>query len=337
MNNKRQHGQYFTVGNPFTSPVFLSWVKLIDGIENETILEPFCGANNLPATLKKMGWSQNWDTFDIEPSKNSVLPNQIIQQKDVLLDFPVGYKVSITNPPYLAKNSANRRGLGFPETVYDDLYQHCVDKVLSNVEYAAIIIPESFLVQNLFHDRIYAVVSLSGSHFADTEHPVCLALFIPKKSTTDFEIWRNDIKIGNFKSLSIKIPKNIDSKMDISFNDKSGAIGIRCVDNQKESSIVFVRGESISKDSIKQTSRAITRVSCASLPAESVDLFIMVANKILKTYREETSDVFLTAFKGERKDGLYRRRLDFATARNIIKLAVTEVKNIGVNDTNGER
>ena len=41
-------------------------------------------------------------------------------------------------------------------------------------------------------------------------------------------------------------------------------------------------------------------------------------NTRLKTIREKTHDVFLTAFKGIRRDGHYRRRLDWALARAIV-------------------
>jgi len=41
-------------------------------------------------------------------------------------------------------------------------------------------------------------------------------------------------------------------------------------------------------------------------------------NKKISTFRESTNDIFLTPFKGIRKDGRYRRRMDFALARDFI-------------------
>jgi len=39
---------------------------------------------------------------------------------------------------------------------------------------------------------------------------------------------------------------------------------------------------------------------------------------MLSEFRKETHDIFLTPFKGLRKDLKYRRRLDYALARNIV-------------------
>ena len=81
-----------------------------------SILEPFAGANLLISSLKDMGLCHRADSFDIAPAHTDV------KLRDTLTDFPTGYEVCITNPPWLAKNSATRRGLAFPETPYDDLY-----------------------------------------------------------------------------------------------------------------------------------------------------------------------------------------------------------------------
>jgi hypothetical protein len=52
-----------------------------------------------------------------------------------------------------------------------------------------------------------------------------------------------------------------------------------------------------------------------------VDDLIDESNGILKEIRNMTQDVFLTSFKGIRKDGKYRRRLDFGIARLILDCA----------------
>ena len=48
------------------------------------------------------------------------------------------------------------------------------------------------------------------------------------------------------------------------------------------------------------------------------DVDIDRLNAKLMDIREKTHDVFLTAFKGLRRDRYYRRRLDWALARSII-------------------
>ena len=57
-----------------------------------------------------------------------------------------------------------------------------------------------------------------------------------------------------------------------------------------------------------------------------VSKFIAEANTILNKLREDTEDVLLTAFKGTRNDGRFRRRLDFANARRILSHALCLVE-----------
>ena len=66
-------------------------------------------------------------------------------QCDTILNYPVGYDVAITNPPYLAKNSATRRKLKYSYPEYEDLYQKCLEVMLEKTQFVAAIIPESFI------------------------------------------------------------------------------------------------------------------------------------------------------------------------------------------------
>ena len=52
-NLKRTQGQYFTQYNPFENEGFFEWAKECD-LKNQTVLEPFAGANNLIEMLKNM-------------------------------------------------------------------------------------------------------------------------------------------------------------------------------------------------------------------------------------------------------------------------------------------
>ena len=45
---------------------------------------------------------------------------------------------------------------------------------------------------------------------------------------------------------------------------------------------------------------------------------VQKTNNELSEFRNSTKDVFLTPFKGLRKDGMYRRRMDYQLARNFI-------------------
>jgi hypothetical protein len=148
--------------------------------------------------------------------------------------------------------------------------------------------------------------------FNDTEHPVCLALF--KKASKQIKIYDGEIYIGLLSELEKKLPKGNDSS-EIKFNDKNGKLGLIAVDNTIEPSIKFIRGEEISPNKIEFTSRSITRIT---IKERNINGLIKKLNNNLNKFRDETADIFLTPFKGTRKDGRFRRRLDFSMARSLI-------------------
>ena len=98
---KIEKGQFFTKNNPFILKPFINWSKQFD--KNETILEPFAGANGIIKMLQKQKLAKSFVAYDIEPKDKDV------QYKNTIEAFPEGFKVGITNPPYLAKNSATRK------------------------------------------------------------------------------------------------------------------------------------------------------------------------------------------------------------------------------------
>lgn len=331
IKNKRLLGQFFTITNPFSSNIFFKWMNLIPDCANQVILEPFAGSNNIVSMIQSLKFNNKWECFDIEPPEINKVEDFPITKRDTIKDFPNGFTVGITNPPYLAKNSATRRKLYYPETEYDDLYKLCLDIMLKNLDYVAAIIPESFITSNLFHNRIYAIVSLTCKMFDDTDCPVCLALFIPEsqKETlnlkNNFRIYSQDRYLGTYKKLQTFAFKKIDTNINWDFNNKAGNIGVICIDSPKEASIKFVIGNTIDPKDIKSTSRSKTRIS--GLP-DSIDIkiFIDKCNEQLEEYRRNTYDVFLTSFKGLRQDNKYRRRLDFTTIKDIMNTVVNDIE-----------
>lgn len=305
---KRELGQYFTTYNPFQNEGFLNWAKECN-LNKNTILEPFAGSNNLINMLQNMNLCSDFKSFDIEPK------NKFVKKKDTLKDFPKGYKVCITNPPYLAQNSAKRRKLEFPNMVYDDLYKYALEKCLENCDYVGAIIPASFFNANIFRDRLSRYILLNSKMFNDTEHPVCLALF--KKLSSDIYLYNDNKYLGKLSDLQKKLPKSR-FNIDIRFNVPNGNLGLIAIDNTIEPSIKFVDGNLISPDRITVSSRSITRIMLPNIK-ESIEIIIDKLNYNLNRFRKETYDLFLTPFKGLRKDNCYRRRLDYKLAKKIIE------------------
>ena len=338
--HKKENGQFFTITNPFFVSIFYKWFELIPKDDRQVILEPFAGSNNIVKLVNELSVGgkeeKKFKCFDIDISHENQYPECQIEQRDTIANYPTGYHVAITNPPYLARNSATRNGLNYPDTIYDDLYKLCLDVMLSNTEYVAAIIPESFITSELFLDRLYAAVSLTCKMFDDTDCPVCLALFVPNdvkisiyKDPSDFVLYRMDKKIGLRTAIKKKENNITKHKEKITwvFNDKEGVVGIQCIDNTKRPTIRFVMGETIDQSKIKVSSRSLTRVS--GLPEDiDVNEFIDMCNVVLGEYRTATSDICLTSFKGLRDDTMYRRRLDFKTAKLIMNAAIYRIRRI---------
>ena len=331
MDEKRASGRYYTRGNPFQLEPFQTWAKTSD-LEHQTVLEPFAGAKDIPRLIGAAHLQcRDWAFFDIEPGAKGIV------QRDTLADFPKGFNACITNPPWLARNSATRRGLPFPKaTRYDDLYKYALEQCLTHCRWVAAIIPEAFIRSGLFLKRLCDFISLvpqrqdktnyppdkggkGGSvMFEDTEHPVGLALFAPD-ATSDVRIWRNNQFLGTMCELRRHLPQP-SSNQDIVFNDPEGNLGLIAIDNTVSASIRFCPAEELKNYPIRVHCRSITKIG---VPWQTdIDRL----NTRLTKIREKTHDVFLTAFKGIRRDGHYRRRLDWALTRAIIDSQHLQVK-----------
>ena len=439
IDEKRATGRYYTRGNPFLSTPFRAWAAALN-LNQQTVLEPFAGDNSIPRLIREAQLQcRDWALFDIEPAAAAV------QQRDTLADFPTGFDVCITNPPWLARNSATRRGLPFPsDTQHDDIYKYALEKCLTHCKWVAAIIPEAFIRSGLFLHRLRDFVSLvpqkqqvraykarlpgnievrackaslsgdggkaaplvpqkqqgraykarlpgnvegraykarlpgdSGKAapfvpqkqqvragkarlpgngevrackarlpgdgetarlpedggkaapfmFADTEHPVGLALFGPalQVGAISVKIWRNNQFLGELEELRLHLPMPSRNR-EIVFNEPTGNVGLIAVDNTVSASIRFCPPAELEGYPVRYQGRSITKLN---VPWQ-VDMAELNAH--LANIREKTHDVFLTAFKGLRRDGQYRRRLDWALARAIVDAAQPETSalfNIG--------
>lgn len=333
MNEKILLGQFYTRGNPFQYSRAQSWFKGIPNLSNVRIVEPFAGSNSIVALVNSSVSSlspKNWQSFDIHPEaiEANLVPEITLNKRDTLEDFPTGFDIAITNPPYLAKNSATRKGMLVHFGDYQDTFEVALHEMLTNCDWVAAIIPESFITRKLFKDRLDAAISLNHEMFDDTEFPVCLALFSPN-SSSDFEIWRGEEFLGHRNSLDREVEKLLAAPSIIRprFNVPTGEIGLIAIDNTTGATIKFVDGSTIPSEEIKVTSRSLTRISVDAEDAafDSPNL-IAEANKILENYRELSSDVFLTAFKGLRADKAYRRRIDWNTAGRVLNKAAANLR-----------
>lgn len=320
-------GQFNTKSSLWLKPQIK---KFIEDTNCKIAYDPFAGVGDLLiAASKEMGF-RSLIGLDIDESLDW-------QVNDSLINIPkFEGAIIITNPPYIAKQSASRKKIDlssyFSITKYDDIYMLALDKMLEAQDYVVAILPESFINSSYRQkDRLSSITILEENPFEDTENPVCVGCFDNRsKKFDEVEIYKNDKLINTLDNiLNIRIqPKN---NIDIKFNTLKGWLALRAIDGTDDIKVInFDFKKNIKydwKNRIKVSSRHLTLIDI-EVPKELRQDFINECNKILKSIREESSDILLTPFKGNTKSGVRRRRLDFKLARAIMELAY---ENIVVN------
>jgi len=287
------------------------------------VMDPYAGAGDLLCAVNSMGWSDTYG-YDIDPDLGWPV-------NDGLKDVPEHENtIVVTNPPYLAKNSAARNDLEsyqyFKNNDYEDLYQLAIHRVLARYSKAVFIIPETFYQNQLFTSYLHSYTIIEENPFEDTDCPVCVAAF---HATNDFraiagnnyKIYKNDSYLFNRFELEDTLFKfNSGRHADITFNDPGGMLGLRAVDGVHiNDRIRFAKPKALRYDlrKVSETSRSVTLID---VPGYKIDKrFIKIANLWVENLREDTKDVVLSPFKNNNKLGKRRRRLDYKWARKIIE------------------
>jgi hypothetical protein len=201
--------------------------------------------------------------------------------------------------------------------------------MLEAQKYVVAIIPESF-INSAYKQKhlLYSITILEDNPFDDTDTPVCIACFDgEKKDFKQIKVYKNGKFENNLEDLELirLIPRN---RIDISFNNPNGWLGIRAVDLANDHTFIeFNFKENIKYDwenKIKVSSRHYTLVNI-DVPQIKKEKFLDKCNEILSELRKESKDIVLTPFMGNTKKGIRRRRLDFRLARAIMEKAYKEI------------
>ncbi len=321
---KKALGQYFTKKNFWLKNHILDFIYQANA---KIVFDPFAGAGDLLRVAKEIGFT-NILGYDIDKSLGW-------EYNDSLINIPrIEGSIIITNPPYLTNYSARRKGIFnnvekyFNYSFYDDIYQIAIDKCMENNDYGVMIIPESFINSNYPKHRLQSITIIEDVMFYDTENPICVICFDKtNKSSNNIKVYKNDDYIGNlgdFEKMR-KIPNN---KIKIKFNTPNGKIALRAVDTTKvEKPIKFLLPNEIDYDlsTISESSRLITLIDL-KIDEHELQKLIKISNEILFDFRRKTNDILLTPFKGNKKNGERRRRLDYQTARAILEEAYESIK-----------
>jgi len=290
MNNKKINGQYFTTVSPFQGKAFEEWFAMIP--KEKPFLEPFAGAGNLFQFIEA-----RWKGYDIEPR------HQLVEKRNTITNFPVGFDVCVTNPPYLAKNSASRLNLDV-SIQKEDLYLDCLDLMLENCSWVAAIIPSTFFLKAKHYKRLIFWDKIDKKLFSDTDTPAGVAYFGPEDYKARYFVNGEEIKKFDFKN-----------KASIKYNCEKGNYVLTAIDkvNKRNIHISKYTGSFNREKYLKNTSRNyVLFYSDKELDIEKINLFI-------EKWRKKTKDFYLTSFKSLMKDGVYRKRISFDQLSKIIK------------------
>ena len=323
-NKKIKLGQFFTKESLWLKPQIKEFVlKSMCSIA----YDPFAGGGDLlNVALNQLGF-ENTVGLDIDDTLNW-------KQNDSLLSIPhIENAIIITNPPYIAKQSASRKKIDlsqyFSTSKYDDVYLIALDNMLKAQKKVVAIIPESFINSSYKQkNKIYSITILEENPFKDTENPVCVVCFDSEEKSLNFvKVYKNETLVNSLEDIqSIRMePKN---NIKITFNSLQGWLGLRAIDSTDDKTIInFDFKDNFKYDwenNIKVSSRHFSLID-VDIPINKRKEFIDECNKILEDIRYRSCDILLTPFKGNTKKGKRRRRLDFRLARAIMEFSFARV------------
>ena len=320
---KRALGQFFTRGDCWLRPQVK---KFIVESGKHIAYDPFAGDGCL--MRKAMECIEEIDRIvglDIDKSLGW-------KWNDSLENIPhIDDAIIITNPPYLSNYSARRKRINeslekyFNKTDYDDVYLIALDKMLEAQDNVVAIIPETFINSSYRQKSKLKLISvLEENPFNDTDTPVVVVCFDGReKSYEEIAIYKDSSYVCTLRDLEESRMKPA-GNVDMRFNAKDGWLAVRCVDSTNPNDMLrFGFKKDIDYDwerGIKVSSRLLTLIDI-DVPKEKRKHFITRCNEILNDIRIKSHDLILSPFKGNMKNGVRRRRLDFYTCRAIIEKA----------------
>jgi len=312
--------QHFTMGEQWLTEPVREFIKLYCA---NGVIDPYAGDLSLRTHLKNMG-VKDFIGFDIDEK----MLNGDVGYNDSLLSIPSSKRLLVTNPPYMSKYTATRYGSRFykyfENTTLTDVYLIALEKCLASHDNVVAIVPETFLINGNFTDRLSLIVVVEENVFGNTSCPVLVACFQKDKNPkSKVKIYKNDKFIFTLGELNNK-DKFPNKKAKITFNDQNGNIGLRGIDGKQSDQIDFCEPEALKyKKKMKASSRLISLIDVPGAYGKEKYL-VDTCNKILEKYRKDTHDLLMAPFKGNNKNGKRRRRIDYGTARAIIEEALRE-------------
>ena len=324
---KRTLGQFFTKGDCWLRPQVR---QFLESSKASVAYDPFAGDGSLLNVVKsQIDTIRDTKGLDIDETLGW-------DANDSLLNIPpVGNAVIVTNPPYISNYSARRKHLNaslekyFRQTEYDDVYLLALDRMLAAQEFVVAIVPETFINSPYRQKaRLSSITILEENPFADTDTPVAVVCFDGRqKMLGEIRVYKDSAYICTLKDVEDARLKPTNS-VSMRFNALDGWLAVRCVDTTNPGDTLrFAFKDEIEYDwerGIKSSSRLLTLIDI-SVPDEKRRPLIAECNQLLNDLRRRSHDIVLSPFKGNMKNGVRRRRLDFQTCRAIVEQAYATV------------
>ena len=327
LRHKKTLGQFFTEGSCWIRPQVVAFIR---ATKCKKAYDPFAGTGCLFDPVQQavpeiekcigldidrnLGWPINDSLVKIPHEENAVI---------------------VTNPPYISNYSAARKKIGtdlkkyFDSTDYDDVYLLALDKMLEAQKNVVAIIPETFINSPYRQKHLLkSITILEDNPFLDTDTPVVVVCFDSiEKPYSEIQIYKDSEFVCTLDDVE-RCRMVPDNSVKLKFNDPDGWLGVRCVDTTDPNNMLhFDFKENIDynwEKGIKVSSRLLTLISM-DVPEKKRQAFIDECNSILDEVRTRSHDIILSPFKGNMKNGVRRRRLDFMTCRAIIERAYHKV------------
>lgn len=326
-SKKRALGQFYTHKNCWLHPHIKDFISSCGCC---VVYDPFAGIGCLIKTVKD-------EVPSITESKGLDIDRSLGWDfNDSLINIPhVPNAIIVTNPPYISNYSARRKKINveldkyFDSTCYDDVYLLALDKMLEAQRHVVAIVPETFINSSYKQkDKLTSITILEENPFNDTDAPVVVLCFDSVcKPLQKIKVYKNAqyvCSLGEVENSRL-VPKN---SVKMKFNDPSGWLAVRCVDNTSpDDRLRFAFKSDINynwEERIKVSSRLLTLIAL-DVPDEQRFAFILECNRVLEEIRRKSHDIILSPFKGNARNGIRRRRLDFLTCRAIIERAYHQV------------
>ena len=316
---KTRGGQFHTVRHAWLKPQVQRFIASAGRVD---IVDPFAGNGDIFAALRPLLPEADFVGFDLDPAC-------AWQINDSLKRVPkVDGAMVVTNPPYLAKHSAARKGVlhqvesYYRESGLNDLYLIAMRTCTAAYPRGVFIVPETFLNSGHVFAGIESITVILEDIFNDTDNPVCVVCY-DRDHTGAPDVYVGDERIGRYPDIMALRPKPTGA-IDIRFNVIGAPVGLRAIDLPSAGKkISFMPAADMEYDTsgIKISSRLMTFVKVAGVSSENVLDYCRRANRILAQLRERSHDAILSPFKGNAKDGTRRRRLDYELARAILEQA----------------